>query len=115
MSLRPPTDYSRPLLCAVIGVSLAVICATFKASYLPSVGDNLHSLPHGGSYRDGTKAINYNGLNCVGGASVNSQFLPSKIVAFSFVCVISLLVYACSRPTHRPISVQHYCVHHRSI
>nr|UCJ00424.1 triple gene block 2 [Cherry necrotic rusty mottle virus] len=115
MSLRPPTDYSKPLLCAAVGLTLAFICATLKASYLPAVGDNIHSLPHGGSYRDGTKAINYNGLNCYSKSSVNSQILPSKFVAFSFVCLIISVIYACSRSTHRPISVQHYCVHHRSV
>nr|UCJ00480.1 triple gene block 2 [Cherry twisted leaf associated virus] len=115
MSLTPPTDFSKPLLFAAAGVSLALLCATFKANYLPTVGDNIHSLPHGGSYRDGTKAVNYNGLNYVGNSSISSLYSSHKFVAFCLVCLLSFLIYVFSKFGHRSGRVQHHCLHHHVV
>nr|QQG34561.1 TGB2 [Stevia carlavirus 1] len=60
MALSPPPDYTKAVLCCAIGLSLVLLVLVYSRSTLPSVGDNLHSLPHGGYYRDGTKTIHYN-------------------------------------------------------
>ncbi|UXX34123.1 triple gene block protein 2 [Stevia carlavirus 1] len=60
MALTPPPDYTRSVLCCAIGLSLVLLVLVYTRNTLPPVGDNLHSLPHGGSYRDGTKTILYN-------------------------------------------------------
>lgn len=59
MPLTPPPDYSKVFLVACVGVSIALIVGAYSRSTLPGVGDNLHSLPHGGVYKDGTKHIYY--------------------------------------------------------
>nr|QYF50182.1 MAG: triple gene block protein 2 [Guangdong betaflexivirus] len=63
MALTPPPDYSRAVLCCAIGLSLVLLVLVYSRSTLPGVGDNLHSLPHGGYYKDGTKTIHYNPPN----------------------------------------------------
>nr|UCJ00459.1 triple gene block 2 [Cherry necrotic rusty mottle virus] len=112
MSLKPPADYSKPILFAVVGISSAIFCATFKANYLPSVGDNIHSLPHGGSYRDGTKAVNYNGFNCIEKSEINQSSLFSKFAVFSFIILLVVLIHASCKSTRRDPSFHHYCIHH---
>nr|AVD50424.1 TGB protein 2 [Cherry green ring mottle virus] len=113
MSLRPPTDYSKPILCAAVGVSLALLCAALKSHYLPSVGDNLHSLPHGGYYTDGTKSISYNGLNCKEPSQVRTSLKSEKLIALLLVIVVSFLIYVSSRFSSRSSRIQHHCIHHR--
>nr|AHJ80273.1 triple gene block protein 2 [Cherry twisted leaf associated virus]UCJ00508.1 triple gene block 2 [Cherry twisted leaf associated virus] len=113
MSLHPPTDFSKPLLFAAVGVSLALLCATYKASYLPAVGDNIHSLPHGGAYRDGTKAVNYNGINCRENSVISSLSVNHKLIAFSLVCLLSFSIYVSSKFSNRSSRIQHHCIHHR--
>ncbi|AID51403.1 TGB-2 [Cherry twisted leaf associated virus] len=115
MSLTPPTDFSRPLLFAAAGISLALLCATFKANYLPTVGDNIHSLPHGGSYRDGTKAVNYNGLNCIERSSISPLYSSHKFLAFCLVCLLSFLIYVFSKCNGRSNRIQHHCLHHHVV
>nr|QTU68147.1 triple gene block protein 2 [Potato virus X] len=75
----------------VLGLSLALISITFLLSRnnLPHVGDNIHSLPHGGAYRDGTKAILYNSPNFGSRTSLNN----GKNAAFAAVLLLSLLIY----------------------
>lgn len=75
----------------VLGLSLALISITFLLSRnnLPHVGDNIHSLPHGGAYRDGTKAILYNSPNFGSKTSLNN----GKNAAFATVLLLSLLIY----------------------
>nr|QTW21046.1 ORF3 [Potato virus X]CAA80776.1 12kDa protein [Potato virus X] len=75
----------------VLGLSFALISITFLLSRnnLPHVGDNIHSLPHGGAYRDGTKAILYNSPNFGSRTSLNN----SKNAAFAAVLLLSLLIY----------------------
>nr|BCA25742.1 triple gene block protein 2 [Cherry green ring mottle virus] len=113
MSLKPPTDFSKPLLFAVAGVSLALLCAAYKSHYLPSVGDNIHSLPHGGHYSDGTKSVSYNGLNCQQHHVRNFMLSNSKLIPLSLVLFVSFLIYVSSKFGNRSHSIQHHCIHHR--
>ena len=46
---------------AAIGLSVVASILTYSRSTLPQVGDHSHLLPHGGSYKDGTKTIVYGG------------------------------------------------------
>lgn len=59
MPLTPPPDYSKAVLSICVGLGIAVILYTATRSTLPHVGDNIHHLPHGGLYKDGTKTIAY--------------------------------------------------------
>lgn len=59
MPLSPPPNYTNVLACFCVGLSLALIVHLTTRSTIPQVGDNVHSLPHGGLYRDGTKQIAY--------------------------------------------------------
>lgn len=59
MPLTPPPDYSKAVLSIGVGLGLAVVLFTATRSTLPHVGDNIHHLPHGGLYKDGTKSIAY--------------------------------------------------------
>nr|QED43226.1 TGB2 [Garlic common latent virus]QED43229.1 TGB2 [Garlic common latent virus] len=61
MPLLPPPDNTKAILAVAIGCGVGLVLFVLTRSTLPHVGDNLHSLPHGGSYRDGTKSINYCG------------------------------------------------------
>nr|AEI55833.1 12K protein [Potato virus H] len=84
MPLSPPPDYTKVLFCACVGVASSVIVHLGTRSTLPSVGDNIHSLPHGGLYRDGTKQIAYcspKGLNSIEKLS-QSAFSPWSVVLF---------------------------------
>jgi len=59
MPLSPPPDHTKAVLAIAIGVACALSLFTLTRSNLPHVGDNIHHLPHGGLYRDGTKCITY--------------------------------------------------------
>lgn len=68
MPLTPPPDYTKVLIAIAVGFSCALVISLFTRSTLPQVGDQIHSLPHGGWYKDGTKQIFYgrpNKLNSV--------------------------------------------------
>nr|WLW42347.1 triple gene block protein 2 [Lily virus X] len=94
MPLIPPPDYSKPILAAVIGGALAFFVLLVTRNTLPHTGDNLHSLPHGGSYCDGTKRIHYRGPHRSGVPE-----LPGKTWAFLLVCCILLYLHlSCLRP-----------------
>lgn len=59
MSFSAPTNWAAALKPIFIGVAVACVIHFTQRSNLPHVGDQGHSLPHGGIYRDGTKAVNY--------------------------------------------------------
>nr|QED43727.1 TGB2 [Garlic latent virus] len=60
MPLSPPPDHTKTFFAGAIGICIALCLYTLTRSTLPHVGDNIHSLPHGGCYQDGTKRIVYN-------------------------------------------------------
>nr|QQX32701.1 TGB2 [Helenium virus S]QQX32707.1 TGB2 [Helenium virus S] len=89
MALSPPPDYTRVFLSLAIGLSLVLLVFVYSRSTLPTVGDNIHSLPHGGHYRDGTKAIFYGAprkLNSIEG------YCRKYHQPWAYVIGISLLV-----------------------
>lgn len=49
------------MLAATIGASAGLLLLVLTRDQTPHVGDNIHHLPHGGTYRDGNKAICYQG------------------------------------------------------
>nr|AGR66414.1 TGB2 [Apple stem pitting virus] len=61
MPFSQPPDYSKSVYPIAVGVAIAVVLSTLTRSTLPQVGDNIHNLPHGGNYQDGTKRISYCG------------------------------------------------------
>nr|BDG15106.1 triple gene block protein2 [Clover yellow mosaic virus] len=98
--LTPPPDHSKTLLAAVVGVSLAVLVFTLTRSTLPHVGDNIHSLPHGGDYRDGTKIISYNSPR---GNRVGTLKTLPLILAITLPAVIYALSHRrIPRPCNNP-------------
>nr|AMN10085.1 triple gene block protein 2 [Plantago asiatica mosaic virus] len=93
--LTPPTDYGKPVLAASVGASLALLVYSATRSTLPHVGDNLHALPHGGRYVDGTKSISYFSPN----ASKARDPFP---YAFLLILTLSGLILLLSRRRSNP-------------
>nr|WAB21269.1 triple gene block protein 3 [Banmivirus BanMMV] len=89
MALSRPPDYTKVLFVGSLAVGTAVIIHFLRRSELPHVGDNLHHLPYGGSYCDGTKRINY------GGSHNNKQSYLSNPLLLIFI--LSALIYGLSR------------------
>nr|BAZ96205.1 TGB2 [Shallot latent virus] len=86
MPLSPPPDHTKTLFAGAIGVCIALCLYTLTRSTLPHVGDNIHSLPHGGCYQDGTKKIVYN--------SPARNFPSSNLLSKSTspICLIALII-----------------------
>nr|APG31857.1 TGBp2 [Arachis pintoi virus] len=61
MSFTPPPDYTKVWIAAAVGGSIALISLIAVQDRTPHVGDNIHHLPHGGSYQDGNKRVLYQG------------------------------------------------------
>nr|QQX32713.1 TGB2 [Butterbur mosaic virus]QQX32736.1 triple gene block 2 [Butterbur mosaic virus] len=108
MPLSPPPDNTKTFLALAIGVSLAVILFVATRSTLPHVGDNIHHLPHGGRYRDGTKTIDY----CSPGRQSPSSSFRGEWYALTVVLGISFYLFldykskVCAR-----CGVSHRCGH----
>jgi len=84
MPLTPPPDYSKAVFALAVGASLAILVGLWSRSTLPHVGDNIHHLPHGGVYRDGTKAVLYGSpkkLNSVEGSDTSKHYIWGFVVA----------------------------------
>ncbi|BAA03052.1 triple gene block protein 2 [Papaya mosaic virus] len=97
--LTPPPDHSKAILAVAVGVGLAIVLH-FSLSYkLPSPGDNIHSLPFGGTYRDGTKSIIYNSPHRGPG---QSGALPIITVFAIIECTLHVL-----RKRDNPVRPQH--------
>nr|ULO04620.1 triple gene block protein 2 [Jasmine virus C] len=91
MPLTPPPDYTKAVLCAVAGISLALTLGLYTRSTIPFAGDQFHSLPHGGCYQDGTKKILFNSpgkLNSI------EQSVVSREAVFCFVVTLVGLILA---------------------
>ncbi|AUG45970.1 TGB2 [Babaco mosaic virus] len=84
-SLTPPSDNSSAILAVAVGIGLALFTFTLLSYKLPVPGDNIHSLPFGGYYRDGTKSISYN--------SPRSQASASKSVPALLVLALVAAIY----------------------
>nr|WAB21304.1 triple gene block protein 3 [Banmivirus BanMMV] len=89
MALSRPPDYTKVLLVGSLAIGTAVIIHFLRKSELPHVGDNLHYLPYGGSYCDGTKRISYSG----GHNNKQSYYFSPLLLVF----VLSALIYGLSR------------------
>ncbi|QOL02532.1 TGB2 [Rose virus B] len=59
MPFSAPPDNTKVFLSAAIGLCCCLSIFLLTRSTLPHVGDNIHSLVHGGEYKDGTKKISY--------------------------------------------------------
>nr|QYL30859.1 triple gene block protein 2 [Cassava common mosaic virus]UXW87890.1 triple gene block protein 2 [Cassava common mosaic virus] len=88
--LTPPADYSKAVLAAVIGISSSIFIHTITRSTHPHVGDNIHALPHGGYYRDGTKTVYYGGPTTVSASA-------GKFWAFLCIFTISGFLFFTNR------------------
>ncbi|AXN92354.1 triple gene block protein 2 [Panax ginseng flexivirus 1] len=100
MSFQQPADWSKNLRPLLIGGGVALILFFFRQNNLPHTGDNIHSLPHGGQYQDGTKRINYCGpkKNFPGPGILS---IGSSSTAFVILIVLVALIYASERFTAR--------------
>ncbi|AHB87035.1 putative triple gene block protein 2 [Potexvirus nesignambrosiae] len=97
MPLQPPPNYIPVLVPIAVGIGLALLVVTFRSNQLPNQGDNIHSLPHGGRYRDGTKQVFYN---------APQQFQHTHATpAWALLATVSLaLIITClSRCRHNPV------------
>nr|AVL25845.1 TGB2 [Potato virus S] len=86
MPLTPPPDHTKLYIAIAIGLSTALIATSLTRSTLPIVGDSQHNLPHGGRYRDGTKAIDY-----YKPCKLNSIEVGSNWIAQPWLVVIALI------------------------
>nr|WEC26235.1 triple geneblock protein 2 [Nerine potexvirus 1] len=59
MTLTKPADYTHIIPIAIVCTAAVLGLLLLTRNNLPSTGDNIHSLPHGGTYQDGTKHIRY--------------------------------------------------------
>nr|UUL90878.1 triple gene block protein 3 [Banmivirus BanMMV] len=100
MALSRPPDYTRVLLVGVLAIGTAFIIHSIRKSELPHVGDNLHHLPYGGSYCDGTKKISY-----AGGRDSKSV---TTIHPLLLIFALSALIYVSSRRDSLSVGV-HSC------
>ncbi|QCT25581.1 triple gene block 2 [Yam virus Y] len=100
MPLVAPPDHTRTYQLVAIGASLAALLFILTRSTLPHVGDNLHHLPHGGCYQDGTKRITYRGPNS---SFPSSNLFKSSNTFWAFLAVwtIVCLLHVFNRTTHR--------------
>ncbi|AAZ15108.1 triple gene block 2 protein [Hippeastrum latent virus] len=86
MPLTPPPDYTKAVLCAATGISIALIIGLWTRTTLPFAGDQAHSFPHGGFYQDGTKRASYNcphKLNSIGHPAVSREVIFLVVLALS--------------------------------
>nr|WAB21254.1 triple gene block protein 3 [Banmivirus BanMMV] len=101
MALARPPDYTKVFLVGVFAVGTAVIIHFLRRSELPHVGDNLHSLPYGGSYCDGTKHISYKG-----------RYEGRQSYTFSpllLIFTLSFLIYVLSKRDSLSVGVHTCC------
>nr|WPR17636.1 MAG: TGB2 protein [Dracophyllum betaflexi-like virus] len=107
MPLSAPPDYTKSVYVLAIGFVCGVCLFMLTRNNLPHVGDNIHSLPHGGCYRDGTKAINYGGpRKTFPSSGLLSGFgVPALGIVLLIIALIHVSEFAFSR-SHR-----HTCVH----
>uniref|UniRef100_A0AAU6MVM3 Movement protein TGB2 n=1 Tax=Saffron betaflexivirus 1 TaxID=3119434 RepID=A0AAU6MVM3_9VIRU len=91
MPLSPPSNPIKDLVPVLIGLTFALALYTISRSTLPHVGDNIHSLPHGGCYRDGTKTVVYNKPNK--GGSSHSFAGKKPIYALVSIIILSAFIY----------------------
>lgn len=105
MPLTAPPDHTKTWTVAAIGLSIVLFTLVYSRSTLPQVGDNIHSLPHGGYYKDGTKQIFYGAphkLNSLEKA-LSVKFQPWAVVIglIAVIVLINLLEHrgrcACGR------------------
>lgn len=102
MPLAAPTNHFKGLEWVFVGVAVGISIFLLTRNNLPHVGDNIHSLPHGGSYRDGTKSINY----CSPARkfpSSNLFGLPAGLTPLALVLGLSAAIYATSCRTSRAV------------
>ncbi|QEJ80619.1 triple gene block protein 2 [Cherry robigovirus 5] len=112
MSLTPPPDYTKAILCGCIGVCAALVVTTVKTDYSAQVGDNIHKLPHGGSYKDGTKSVVYAG-KLFDSSNHSSPNYSDNFWAFIFVWLLIFLIYVSLKCSKRDRSFHyHNCDFH---
>lgn len=109
MALSRPPDYTKVFFAGALAVGTAFVIHFLRRSELPHVGDNLHHLPYGGFYCDGTKKISYNGSH----GNKQSHFFNPLLLIF----VLSALIYGLSRRDSVSVGVRgcgaSCCVHIR--
>nr|WAB21409.1 triple gene block protein 3 [Banmivirus BanMMV] len=104
MALSRPPDYTKVLFVSSLAVGTAIVIHFLRRSELPHVGDNLHHLPYGGLYCDGTKKISYGGSYY----SRKSYYFNPLFLVF----VLSALIYGLSRRDSVSVGVHGSCTGH---
>lgn len=103
MPLLPPPDNTKAIFACAVGAGVALIIFVTTRSTLPHAGDNIHSLPHGGFYQDGTKRVSY--CSPKRGYPISGLFAPfSQLSAVVLVVVLSLVIFLL-RPQSRNVCI----------
>lgn len=109
MALVRPPDYTKVFLVGSLAIGTAFIIHFIRRNELPHVGDNLHHLPYGGSYCDGTKRINYGGSHNSKSVTIFNPLL--------LIFTLSAIIYVLSRRDSLSVGVHNCgsgrCVHIR--
>nr|WCC59455.1 triple block protein 2 [Narcissus mosaic virus] len=104
--LTPPVNYEQVYKVLAIGFLLCASIYCLRSNHLPHVGDNIHSLPHGGNYADGTKRVQYFRPH-------SSTSTNHKYTALCAVLTLSLLIFAQTRLAagnrRTSVSICHHC------
>nr|AQM55958.1 ORF3 [Bamboo mosaic virus]AQM55993.1 ORF3 [Bamboo mosaic virus] len=94
LHLARPPDNTKSYLVLAIGIASALFLYTLTRNTLPHTGDNIHHLPHGGRYVDGTKGILYN--------SPTSSY-PSSSLPFTMVIALATTLFLITKNLFNPI------------
>ncbi|QED42794.1 TGB2 [Allium carlavirus A] len=106
MPLSPPPDNTKTLLACAVGATFALCLYTLTRSTLPHVGDNIHHLPHGGCYQDGTKKIYYNKPHQ---GYPSSNLFSGTGSVFMVVCFLILAIYFSERYSRGRVNARSRC------
>nr|QQG34649.1 TGB2 [Cymodocea nodosa foveavirus 1] len=93
MPLVAPANKWKELKIPIIILSCSIVLYVLTRSTLPYSGDNIHALPHGGKYCDGTKTILYNKP----GGSYPSIKLPLNLPIILLPLSLIIILHAINR------------------
>nr|QQG34622.1 TGB2 [Yucca alphaflexivirus 1] len=108
MPLVEPKSHHDTFAALAVGLAIVGFAWVITRSTLPHVGDNIHSLPHGGQYRDGTKQISY----CSPRSHPGHSAKPSSHGALFLLLTLPLIIFLFER--RHPAPRVHHCPLHPS-
>nr|AIL23157.1 TGB2 [Asparagus virus 3] len=106
--LTSPTNYESVFKILAIGALSCLTIYSLRSSQLPHTGDNIHHLPHGGNYADGTKRIQY--FQPGGNTPDYAKFRAGCVVLFLTALILIQSKWA-TRHLRTSVRVCSHCSH----